>query len=413
MRTLRTLVRFFVRIMVAFIPNKTKRHALRDAGFVKIDEIFDFPEHCQLRDEVLSASSGVTILAVTHDLLITGAPMALLAAIKLLLGQGFSIILISFKDGPLRVEFENLGVTVMVGRFYEFNSTVIRQISEGSDLILANTILCANWINNAATPPDRILWWLHESRQIEHMAEEYPQVYKSALMSAKNVYVVSDYARTFAAKYCTTEIIHLGIEDIFDQSSYLINSEPKLRIAVVGAFIPRKNQRLVLKALDLIPSSSLDQFEILFVGKPDTDYYKSVAAEAKPEWPLVFTGEIVEPIEKWRLFNSIDVFCVPSRDESCSLVVLEAFMMAKPVIISDRVGARYLLEDGKNGLIFQDDNEKELMNAIQWMISNRGQLETMGQNARQAYLKGATFQQFEDRFVHIVDSFLPDCNNAP
>lgn len=406
---IRGLARFMARAVSVGVPDRNGRRAFRTEAFLKIDQCLYLAGHLRAKNKLLAEAPGAWILVVTQELSLTGAPLALLAAVKALLKRGdISVFLISFSDGPLRAQFETLGVTTMVGSFYKSSPLAIKQISDGFDLMLANTIVCAGVVNEAALPPDRVMWWLHESKGIAALAEEAPEIYKKALLTARNIYVVSEHARSFAEKYRPVEVCHLGIEDIFEATSDRINAETRLRLAVVGAFYPLKNQQLVLEALDLMPPDCLEQLEILFIGKPHNDYYQSVVAAAKPRWPVVFIGEVSDPVEKKRLFSSIDVFCVPSRDESCSLVVLEAFMLAKPVIISDQVGAKYLLEDGKNGLIFPSEDAEALMKAMQWMIANRPRLEAMGRQARQVYLEKASCRQFEERLLKIINDLLPD-----
>jgi glycosyltransferase involved in cell wall biosynthesis len=60
----------------------------------------------------------------------------------------------------------------------------------------------------------------------------------------------------------------------------------------------------------------------------------------------------LDGIELGDLYRSLDAFCLPSASEAWGLVVNEAMAMGLPVVVSDRVGSRTLLEDGKSGLIF-------------------------------------------------------------
>jgi Glycosyltransferase len=201
----------------------------------------------------------------------------------------------------------------------------------------------------------------------------------------------------------------LGISDNFDAEDRVgaVSDLHKTSIAVVGTFCHRKNQELVFKALKLMSASSLAKLELIFVGQKKGRYYKSLIRVLKNEkLPVFFTGEILDITEKWRLFADIDIFCVPSRDESCSLVVLEAFMLAKPVVISDKVGARYLVEPGKNGFIFQNDNAESLKNILEYLIEEPRLLAELGQSARDTYLEKATLEQFATRFIQVVDSVL-------
>lgn len=409
MNIARYLADIIVRMLAICVKSKAKRRSFRETGFAKIDKYFDFIKHLRMRDSFLVSQQGPTVLLVTHELSITGAPMVLLEAAKILCNQNFSVFLVSFCDGPLRVEFEKLGIRIVIGRLYKSDPDSIRRISHGFDIILANTVMCALWIKHTSLPSERIIWWLHESEGISRLVQENPQVFEEALIAASNVYVVSEYARRFVEKYCSPGIINLGISDNFDAEDRVgaVSDLHKTSIAVVGTFCHRKNQELVFKALKLMSASSLAKLELIFVGQKKGRYYKSLIRVLKNEkLPVFFTGEILDITEKWRLFADIDIFCVPSRDESCSLVVLEAFMLAKPVVISDKVGARYLVEPGKNGFIFQNDNAESLKNILEYLIEEPRLLAELGQSARDTYLEKATLEQFATRFIQVVDSVL-------
>ncbi|MDU0350271.1 glycosyltransferase, partial [Enterococcus sp. 3MOLP] len=61
------------------------------------------------------------------------------------------------------------------------------------------------------------------------------------------------------------------------------------------------------------------------------------------------------PIQKKEVFNNIDILIVPSKcKETFGLVVLEALSLGTPVLVSENVGAKDLLEEN---LIFSLNND--------------------------------------------------------
>lgn len=56
-------------------------------------------------------------------------------------------------------------------------------------------------------------------------------------------------------------------------------------------------------------------------------------------------------------YNSIDCYILPSLNEAFGLVVTEAASNFKPSLVSSTTGVRELIEDGKNGFVF--DREKQ------------------------------------------------------
>ena len=85
-----------------------------------------------------------SILLFSHNLNIEGAPTMLVSAAKILKENGYSVELLSMKDGPYREKLEQWGISV---KFLEkdLDSSTVRQNDskylKGFDLIIANTIL--------------------------------------------------------------------------------------------------------------------------------------------------------------------------------------------------------------------------------------------------------------------------------
>ena len=75
---------------------------------------------------------------------------------------------------------------------------------------------------------------------------------------------------------------------------------------------------------------------------------------------------------------------IPSLDESCSLVVLEGAMMGKPLVVSENVGAKYLVDES-NGWIVKTGDIESLIEAFTSIIKNPSQLSSMGKASRKKY----------------------------
>ncbi|MDQ6769189.1 MAG: glycosyltransferase family 4 protein [Gemmatimonadota bacterium] len=78
------------------------------------------------------------------------------------------------------------------------------------------------------------------------------------------------------------------------------------------------------------------------------------------------------------LYEASDVLVLPSRSEPWGLVVNEAMLFAKPVVVSDHVGARALLRDGHNGQVFATGDIPSLTRTLEWLIRNPSEARLMG-----------------------------------
>jgi len=82
-------------------------------------------------------------------------------------------------------------------------------------------------------------------------------------------------------------------------------------------------------------------------------------------------------------YNSINIYVQSSITEGFGLEVLEAMAHGRPVIVTEGVGAKDLVEDGKNGFIVPIRNPDAIAEKIQYFIDNPSEIFRMGQNARE------------------------------
>lgn len=88
---------------------------------------------------------------------------------------------------------------------------------------------------------------------------------------------------------------------------------------------------------------------------------------------------------------------VPSRDESCSLVALEGAMMSKPLILTENIGAKYILDEN-SGWLVKTGSVDSLKNAFIQAYKNKNKLDAMGANSRNNYLQTSTYEIYEKIF---------------
>ena len=77
-----------------------------------------------------------------------------------------------------------------------------------------------------------------------------------------------------------------------------------------------------------------------------------------------------------------DIFVLPSRTEGLSNAQIEAMACDLPCIVSSEGGSIDPIEDGKNGLIFSNEDHVHLSQQLAKLIRSKPYLKDMGHNAR-------------------------------
>jgi glycosyltransferase involved in cell wall biosynthesis len=102
-----------------------------------------------------------------------------------------------------------------------------------------------------------------------------------------------------------------------------------------------------------------------------------------------------------------DVLVLPSRHDSFGMVVAEAMACGLPVIVSDHVGAKEMVEPQVNGLVVLAGDAIALAGAMEWFITNRERISTMIPATRQAAAR-YTWQVYQERVLWLVRQFASE-----
>lgn len=86
--------------------------------------------------------------------------------------------------------------------------------------------------------------------------------------------------------------------------------------------------------------------------------------------------------QKEDFYSNAAVYVQPSVTEGFSLTTLEAMSHGTPVIVTEGVGAKDVVEDKKDGFIVPVRNPKEIADRLLWLYENPSEREKMGRNAR-------------------------------
>jgi glycosyltransferase involved in cell wall biosynthesis len=129
-----------------------------------------------------------------------------------------------------------------------------------------------------------------------------------------------------------------------------------------GQFIERKGIDVLIHAFARIAHRAPSlELHLLGTGQALDTLRKLIPADLTNR--IHFLG-FKQPAALPPIFAAADIFVLPSRHDGWGVVVNEALGAGLPIIVSDRVGARDLVEDGRNGLITCAGDVEELADAL-------------------------------------------------
>lgn len=339
------------------------------------------------------------VLLVVHSLGYNGAPMYAYFVSELLQKNKIHVTIWSYSDGIFKDKFQQKGIEVkIVEPTREYNIIIKEMINY--DYVLAFTILTYNMV---AICKDIVptIWYVHEGQNIsEYMQDEL--CYK-VLKRTRNVWVVSEYAKEYLVERYgkTAKVIHNFVPDEFEKKCNLKTWEnvDTKRFLLIGNMIERKAFDVYFDAFLGLEEDKKEACEFHYAGEQndDSNYVIKNKSKIKEYNNVINHGVVTDRDEMIALYNMCDVVVVPSRDESCSLVTLEAAMMGKPVIVTENVGAKYLVTE-ECGWIIKTGDSHILAALCTDIINGKYNLDLMGKKAREQYLLYATEKQYEKQF---------------
>lgn len=357
----------------------------------------------------MKKTEGCKILLLFHNLNREGAPIALLNVGRLLVKNGYEVAAFSPCTGVLAEKLEALSIELICTPFdFDEYPDEYDGYLKRFDLVIANTIMMYRIVENLEGEVS-LIWYLHEGKLIRDYFMKIIPDLKAILKRTENILVVSEYVRDFLIEEKLVEqcdVIENFVEDDKEKAQREKNLKAKAvrNVTVIGTVNYNKGFDLVIQAYHRLEASVRKKLHISFVGKiVDESYYEDclevLEAEDSIEWI-----EFVQGQRKWDLFRDTDVIIVPSRDESSSLVALEACMCQKPLVVSENVGAKYMVSD-ENGWIFANEDVEALTNILREIISSND-LEEMGKKSRENYEKFASETLFEKKLLEKIEKTI-------
>ena len=170
---------------------------------------------------------------------------------------------------------------------------------------------------------------------------------------------------------------------------------------VIGCISRPKNQVDLFKALQRIK----EPVKVIFGGIKREEPYASLAAQIEDRHQLFFEGDIPgkEVLNYYKLF---DIKVLASTMEGLSQSLLEAMALGVPVVATAFAGNLDLIDDGENGLLFEDGDVEKLAACIEKLRKDqhlRNRLKEAGTTtALETYNIENTIGNYEAYFSQLV-----------
>jgi len=152
-------------------------------------------------------------------------------------------------------------------------------------------------------------------------------------------------------------------------------------ILCVGFVSPRKNQNAFIEAL--VPLREKRDFRLLFLGRapPESDYTEAFLKLVRQYSWIEHAGFIGRERLREELAKA-SLLALPSLEDNCPMVILEAAAAGVPVIASRVGGIPDLIEHEVNGLLFQPEDAGSIGETVRKALVNRCLSESLAETGK-------------------------------
>lgn len=397
-------------------------HLLLDYGDLISTRKYDIPylirsfsthlkeDFCVFGLDKIKESKEKRVLVLTHELSLTGAPLVLVQAVKALLQFGYSVLVASPTDGPLRKTYLQMEIPVIIDPQLQYNFNYIK-IGYDFNFVFVSTVVLWQCIEELGKTSIPVFWWIHDSR----IGYENNLRYILPKMIGENIslYCGGSYAQNVIKEFrplYKSKLLLYGVEDFSLQISTTVDRsywnlpKDKYVFANIGQICKRKGQDILCKAIYQLPNAVRDKCVFVFVGSIiDRNIYSNIM-KLKKIYPenIVYIKEMPYDLLK-EFYREIDGVICSSVDDPLPAFVTEALMMTKICVCSKNTAFNSLIVPKKSGYLFESGNIDELTEIIKYIIENPDVQHEIGKEARKLYENSFSPQIFIENFSKAVN----------
>jgi len=233
------------------------------------------------------------------------------------------------------------------------------------------------------------------------------QMEHDLLMQADAVCSVSQYNADKTSEYLKftgpVKVLYNGINthDMPENEGKVIN-----RVIYTGSLTENKGVYQLMKAWNLV-NEQMPSAELWLFGKgPVKKVAKLLTSDALKT--VFFKGHV----SRHQLFNELtraNVAIFPSFAESFAMAPMEAMACGTAVIYTRTTSGPEIIKDGKDGLLINPENEKEIADKILFLLNNKEVTNTFAENGKNKVIEyfdiSISAKKAENYYYTVKNSF--------
>ena len=354
---------------------------------------------------------GKKVLLISHLMNLTGAPKVLLNMAVVLKELGYYPIIMALKSGEMNDEAKRLGIEFVQILPYEDKELAkpIVDFANLFDYIVYNTVegmRLAHIFNHTKACK---ICWLHEGDETLKRVNK-KQIKRINLMD--QIFSGSYYCNKFFEPYLeedkVIDVLHYSIDEEFVEmvvaGADVREDTSKMVFLIVATIGYRKGHHILFEAIRQMTDKIRSKVEFWCVGEVIDTEVGEMLDEMLLEYECIKKLGQMSNSKYLEILAKGDVLLCPSIDDPLPVVVTEALLIKKPVLISDGVGTARYIKDGVSGYVVEKGNSDALKKALEKIVLNQKDFKNIVRNGYDVYKTHFSTQTFFNNVERIFTS---------
>ncbi|MBU7008165.1 glycosyltransferase family 4 protein [Phosphitispora fastidiosa] len=224
-----------------------------------------------------------------------------------------------------------------------------------------------------------------------------------------------------------SEYVFVSTDDMYGMNSLGVSQE-KCKVIPNGRAVPTKPDKGLRELLGIdgavplvcmVGRLSFQKNPMLFIKIAQQVLQKWPKEQATPHFVLVGDGPLRQECQAYlnveaitgnvhltgdlenagQYFWDTDIALLTSNYESCPLVIIEAMATGTPVVASNVIGTRHIINHGEDGYLFSLDQEGKAAEHIMQLLLDRELAENVGNKAKVSYGRKYVIERMVDDYA--------------
>jgi glycosyltransferase involved in cell wall biosynthesis len=178
-----------------------------------------------------------------------------------------------------------------------------------------------------------------------------------------------------------------------------LSFDSKIRIGTMGRLAPEKGLEYLIRSIKILKDQNCPA-ELVIAGDGELKQeLKNLTNSLNLNEEIKFLGWTND---KEKFFSSIDIFCLPSLEETFGIVLLEAMKYGKPIISTNCDGPKTIIKNEVNGILINQKSPEQIAAAILKLKNNPELVFDLVTNARENLLKNYSLKIAQEKFSSVI-----------